>query len=68
MEYEIPFVLVFTKTDKIKAGAVKRNIELFTQEMEAFCEGLPRTYSCSSKTGDGCKQILTFIDQALRHF
>lgn len=68
IEYAIPFVLVFTKTDKIKPGAVIRNIELFTREMEAFCEGLPRTYSCSAKTSDGCKQILTFIDQALRHY
>lgn len=68
IEYQIPFVLVFTKTDKVKATAVKQNIARFEQEMSAFCEGLPRVYSCSAKTSIGRKDILAFIDQAVHNF
>lgn len=68
IECEIPFVLVFTKTDKVKPGTVQGNIELFSEAMAEYCEGLPRTYTCSAKTGDGSKQILGFIDQAVRNF
>ena len=65
IEYEVPFVLVFTKTDKIKPGAVKRNIESFQEAMTEFCDGLPRVYSCSAKTGLGRKEILHFIGEAV---
>ena len=68
IEYEVPFVLVFTKTDKVKPGAAQRNIDLFTEAMSEFCEGLPRIYTCSSKTGEGRKEILAFIDQAIQNF
>lgn len=67
IDCEIPFVLVFTKTDKVKPGAAQRNIELFTEAMAEFCEGLPRIYTCSAKTGSGRKEILAFIDEAVRH-
>ncbi|MDG1357480.1 MAG: ribosome biogenesis GTP-binding protein YihA/YsxC [Akkermansiaceae bacterium] len=68
IDNQIPFVLVFTKTDKVKPGAAQRNADLFTGAMSEFCDGLPRTYSSSSKTGDGRKDILTFIDQAVANF
>ncbi len=65
MEHEIPFVLIFTKTDKIKAGVLKQNMALFFEAMSEFCDGLPRSYDCSAKTGEGRKQILGFVEQAL---
>lgn len=68
MEHQIPFVLIFTKTDKVKPGAAQHNLELFTDAMSEFCDGLPRTYSSSAKTGDGRKDILAFIDQAVGNF
>ncbi|MFC4995338.1 ribosome biogenesis GTP-binding protein YihA/YsxC [Rubritalea tangerina] len=65
MECGIPFVLVFTKADKMKPGAVKRNVDAFHQAMREWCEGLPRTYITSSSTGAGRKDILEFIGQAM---
>lgn len=65
VDYRVPFVLVFTKTDKIKINAVQKNIELFKKAMSAFCDGLPRIYTCSAKTGNGRGEILNFIDQAI---
>lgn len=65
VDYKIPFVLVFTKTDKSSQSAVQKNIDLFTEEMSDFCNGLPRIFTCSSKKGTGRKEILSFIEQAL---
>lgn len=65
MESGIPFVLVFTKADKMKPGAVQRNVDAFHDAMSEWCDGLPRTYISSSTKGQGRKDILTFIEQAL---
>lgn len=65
MENGVPFVLVFTKTDKLKASKIERNIAAFTEAMAEWCEGLPRIFTSSAKTGSGRKDLLTFIGQAL---
>jgi GTP-binding protein len=65
IEYEIPFVVVFTKTDKTKPAVVKRNIELFKEAMNEFCAGLPRIFTSSAKTGEGRREILHFIELAI---
>ena len=49
----------------VKWGVVEKNIELFKEAMADFCEGLPRIFTCSSKTGKGRGEILNFIEQAL---
>lgn len=66
MESGIPFVLTFTKADKMKPGAVKRNIDAFHDAMSEWCDILPRTYTCSSKTALGRKDVLEFIGAAIR--
>ncbi|MBT8044136.1 MAG: ribosome biogenesis GTP-binding protein YihA/YsxC [Verrucomicrobiae bacterium] len=65
IEYQVPFVLVFTKTDKIKQAAVNRCIDQFKTSMSEFCDGLPRIYTCSAKTAEGRKEILQFIGEAV---
>ena len=65
MENGIPFVLVFTKSDKLKVSKVQKNIDAFTEAMSEWCEGLPRIFTSSAKTGSGRKDLLTFIGQAL---
>jgi len=68
IEYEIPLVLVYTKTDKVKPSVVQKNIELFKEAMLEFCDGLPRIYQCSAKTGKGRREILEFIDLAVKSY
>lgn len=65
MEGGIPFVLVFTKADKLKASKVARNMEAFGEAMSEWCEGLPRMFTSSATKGDGKREILGFIGQAL---
>lgn len=67
IEYQIPFVLVYTKTDKVKLGPMQKNIALFKVGMNEFCSGLPRIYQCSSKTRKGRREVLEFIDQAVNN-
>ena len=68
IEYEIPLVLVYTKTDKVKPSVVQKNIELFKEAMSEFCDGLHRVYTCSAKTGKGRREILEFIDLAIKSY
>lgn len=65
MECELPFVLVFTKSDRSKKTAINQNIEQYHLLMSDFAEGLPRTFISSAKKADGRTQILQFIDTAL---
>ena len=65
MDGAIPFVLVFTKTDKLKASRVDKHIALFTEDMSAWCDGLPRLFKSSAKTGSGRHELLDFIGQAI---
>lgn len=65
MEAGVPFVLVFTKTDKSKASKVDKNIELFTEKMSEWCEGLPRVFKSSAEKGDGRRDLLEFIGKAI---
>ena len=65
-EMAIPFVLVFTKTDKSKTGKVKQNAEAFLEALAGVCEGEPRYFFSSSKTRSGRDEVLGFIDQAVR--
>ena len=66
VEYEIPFVLVYTKTDKVKPAALDKTMELFKEAMQEYCTGLPRIYHCSAKTGYGRRDILDFIGLAIK--
>jgi len=65
-ECGVPFVLVFTKSDKSKPKVVAANIELFKGAMSEFFDGEPRIFTCSSKTEAGRGEVLHFIDQAIR--
>lgn len=66
VQCEVPFVLIFTKADKSKPRVVEQNIELFKEAMSEYCDGLPRIYTCSSKTDQGRGEVLHFIDEAVR--
>lgn len=65
IENQLPFALVFTKTDKSKARVVEKNRDLFLQEMKAFSEGEPVTFLTSSNTGQGRAEIHAFVHRAL---
>jgi GTP-binding protein len=61
----VPFVLVFTKTDKVTPAAVQANIAAFTACISAWFEKLPAIFTCSATTGQGRQELLGVIDESM---
>ena len=61
----MPYVLVFTKTDKLKPAAVPRNVEAFEAALQEVTAEKPRVFTCSSETGAGRAELLKFIGSLL---
>ncbi|MEM9237632.1 MAG: ribosome biogenesis GTP-binding protein YihA/YsxC [Verrucomicrobiota bacterium] len=62
----IPFVLVFTKTDKSKAGKVSANVEKFLEALAERVDGELKQFMTSTKTGKGRGELLGFVEEVLR--
>lgn len=62
-EYGVPFVLVFTKSDKEKPGAVDRHVKQFLDAMRETWQFLPRNFVTSAVKNKGRDEILTFIEE-----
>lgn len=63
-EKEIPFVMVFTKTDKLSKKQFADNMQLYKQEMEKQWDELPRCFYTSAEKKEGRKELLDFIGEA----
>ena len=65
VDSSIPFALAFTKADKVKPNVVKKNIALFTEAMSEWSEGAPHIFTTSAVEGNGRKELLRFIGEAI---
>jgi GTP-binding protein len=61
----VPFVLVFTKTDRVSAKTVQTNITAFTDRISAWSVNLPEIFTCSATTKQGRKELLGVIEEAM---
>ena len=61
----VPFVLVFTKTDKATPDAVQANIAAFTERIAGWFEQLPAIFKCSATAEKGRQELLGVIDEAM---
>ena len=62
----IPFVIVFTKTDKLKDEELETNINEINQTLLTQWSELPTQFISSAKTKKGRDEILAFIDDINR--
>ena len=62
----IPFVLVFTKSDKLKQTALISNISLFKREMRKTWNELPRIFITSAESRAGREELIEFIAEVNR--
>ncbi|MDZ7847821.1 MAG: ribosome biogenesis GTP-binding protein YihA/YsxC [Owenweeksia sp.] len=63
-ENEIPFSMVFTKTDKLKGGnKLNKNIKSYSQKMLERWEEVPLFFTTSAETGEGVEQLGSYIEQ-----
>ena len=60
---KIPFVMVFTKSDKISQTQISKNIKLYKTEMLKQWEYLPDMFITSSENQNGISEILKFIEE-----
>jgi GTP-binding protein len=60
-ENGIPFVLVFTKSDKLKQPSIVSNIALFKRTLKKTWEKLPQIFITSSESRKGREELLEFI-------
>lgn len=64
----IPFVLVFTKTDRVNQATVQANIAAFTERISEWCENLPEIFTCSAVANHGRRELLGVIEAAITDF
>ena len=60
---QIPFVIVFTKMDKLSSSQLNKNITKYKTEMLKTWEDIPQTFRSSAESGLGKAEILKFIEQ-----
>jgi GTP-binding protein len=63
----IPFVLVFTKADKISAARLNSHIEQYRRTMLEEWEELPRMFITSAMNQSGRDTIIDFIEKTCTH-
>lgn len=62
-ESQIPFAIIFTKTDKSNSNVVQKNVKVFLKELSKTWEELPDYFLSSSQNGKGREDILDFIEK-----
>jgi len=62
-ENELPFVIVFTKTDKLSKTELHKNITKYKQELLKSWESLPAFFYTSTLQKTGREEILGFIEE-----
>ena len=60
---QIPFVIIFTKMDKLSSSQLNKNIAKYKTEMLKTWEDIPQIFRSSAESGLGKSEILKFIEQ-----
>ena len=66
VRHAVPFVLVFTKTDKVSAATAQANSAAFTDRISAWFEKPPAVFTCSAESGQGRQELLGVIDDEMK--
>lgn len=61
-ENGIPFVIVFTKADKLSKTAARASVDQYKSELEKHWEILPKMFVTSSEKGEGRTELLDYIE------
>lgn len=62
-ENQVPFAIIFTKTDKLKKNQLINNIEAYKTRLLEEWEELPTMFVTSSESGLGKDDVLDFIEK-----
>lgn len=64
-EWEVPFAIIFTKSDKSTQRETAKNVQLFKTEMLKEWEELPPAFVTSAVKKTGRAPVLEFIDDVI---
>lgn len=67
-EKEIPFVIVYTKADKLKRTELQKNIDNIENALLRWWEELPQSFVTSAETRMGKEDVLEFIGVTNKSF
>ncbi len=65
---QVPFVLCFTKSDKLKSGKLTRQIETYKKELLKSWESLPDIFITSAIQKRGREEILEYLEKSIASF
>ena len=63
-----PFVIIFTKSDKLKNNVLDKQVENLKKQLSVYWEDLPKMFVTSSKTKTGISEIHRFIESSLNEY
>ena len=63
-----PFVIIFTKSDKLKNNELDKQVENLKKQLSVYWEDLPKMFVTSSKTKTGISEIHRFIESSLKEY
>ncbi|GAB3326862.1 ribosome biogenesis GTP-binding protein YihA/YsxC [Larkinella ripae] len=64
----IPFVIIFTKTEKVSSNAIQQMVKRYEQTLRKTWSELPPMFISSSVSHRGKAEILDYIDQLNKEF
>ena len=67
-ERQIPFVIAYTKTDRLKSEDLKKNIAAIQAKILESWETLPPEFITSAEKKRGKQEVLTFIEGNNKEF
>ncbi|MEK0423806.1 MAG: hypothetical protein RLZ95_1716 [Bacteroidota bacterium] len=63
VKWEIPYTLIFTKSDKEKPGVVARNVQAMFDTLKEKLPYLPQGFVTSAEKKEGVEEVVACIDQ-----
>lgn len=67
-ENQIPFCIIFTKTDKISSVELQKNIAQYKRTLLKTWEEFPPYFETSAETGKGKEEVLKFIEDTIKNY
>lgn len=64
-ENQLPFSMVFTKTDKLSNVELQKNLAAYKREMLKCWEEMPPMFTTSSVSGQGREELLNYIQELI---
>ena len=60
---DVPFSIIFTKSDKLKQRELAKNIKAYEEELFNYWEELPTYFITSSERKTGKDKVLSYVDE-----